>query len=587
MKQDISRLVETALHSMHQQGLLPQEAMTTSVHIERTRDKKFGDFACNIALLLAKSLQRSPHELANDIIQHLPTHPHISQVDIAGPGFINFFVKTEGFLTVIAEVLKQKEQYGNSHLGKNESVYLEFVSANPTGPLHVGHGRGAAYGDTLGNLLASQGYAVHREYYVNDAGRQMAILALSVWLRYLELCGEPFVFPQNAYKGDYVIAIAEKLKAIKQNTLQHAASTWWHNITPDEGEPNGDKDKHVDDLIIAMKECLGETNYDIIFNLALNDVLDDIRDDLAGFGVHFDEWFSEKQLMQQGLLQQGVDRLKALGHTYEKEGNLWFKATDFGDEKDRVLVRKNGQPTYFASDVAYHALKFQKASRIIDILGADHHGYAPRLNAMLTALGLDCQRLSVQFIQFAVLYRGKERVQMSTRSGSFITLRSLREEVGRDAARFFYVSRRHEQHMDFDLDLAKSKTNDNPVYYIQYAHARICSVFRQLHAQNLVYNENNGLAHLDVLNHEDEKALCDSLNRYPALLEQAALQYEPHLIAHFLRELATQFHTYYNAHQFLVADTTLRDARLCLITAVRYVLRHGLTLLGVSCPEVM
>lgn len=582
MKQEISQLIETALHDMH----LPA-AMTTSIQVERTRDKKFGDFACNIALLLAKPLQKSPRELASDIIRHLPKHPYISHIDIAGPGFINFFVKTEGFLAVIATVLTQKELYGNSHLGQNESVYLEFVSANPTGPLHVGHGRGAAYGDTLGNLLTSQGYAVHREYYVNDAGRQMAILALSVWLRYLELCGEPLLFPQNAYKGDYVIAIAQKLKELKQNTLQHATSSWWHNITPDEGETGGDKDKHVDDLIVAMKHCLNETDYDIVFNLALNDVLDDIKDDLAGFGVHFDAWFSEKQLMQQGLLEQGVARLKALGHTYEKDGNLWFKATDFGDEKDRVLVRKNGQPTYFASDVAYHTLKLQKAARIIDILGADHHGYTPRITAMLTALGLDCTRLSVQFIQFAVLYRGKERVQMSTRSGSFITLRSLREEVGRDAARFFYVSRRHEQHMDFDLDLAKSKTNDNPVYYIQYAHARICSVFRQLHAQDLTYDESDGLTHLDLLSHDDEKALCDCLNRYPAILEQAALQYEAHLIAHFLRELATHFHTYYNAHQFLVADKALRNARLCLITAVRYVLRHGLNLLGVSYPEVM
>lgn len=586
MKQEISGLIASALAALRQQGVLPVD-INPSIHIEPTREKQFGDFACNIAMLLAKPLQQAPRAIAEQIIAHLPPHALISRVDIAGPGFINFFVKAQGFLSVIPRVLEQKMHYGNSTLGKKESVYLEFVSANPTGPLHVGHGRGAAYGDTLGNVLQSQGYAVHREYYVNDAGRQMNILALSVWLRYLELCGETFAFPSNAYKGDYVITIAGKLKQSQQNHLHRAVSGWWQKITPDEDESNGDKEKHVDDLIQAMKRTLGETNYEVVFNLALNDVLDDIRDDLAEFGVHFDAWFSEKKLLQQGLLQQGIEQLKALGHTYELDGNLWFKATEFGDEKDRVLVRKNGEPTYFASDVAYHVLKFSKADRIIDIMGADHHGYAPRIKAMLKALNLDSDRLSVELIQFAVLYRGKERVQMSTRSGSFVTLRELRDEVGRDAARFFYVSRRHEQHMDFDLALAKSKSNDNPVYYIQYAHARICSVFRQLQAQGLVYQEAEGLTQLETLTLNEEKELCESLNYYPELLQQAALQYEPHLIAHFLKTLAGQFHTYYNSHQFLVTDSNLRNARLCLISAVCYVLRHGLTLLGVSYPEVM
>ncbi len=586
MKLDISQLIENALQTLRQQGLFP-EGVHPSIQVEHTRDKQFGDFACNVALLLAKPLQKTPRAVAEQIIAHLPLHPLVSRVEIAGPGFINFFVTTQGFLAVIPAVLAQKECYGNSALGQNESVYLEFVSANPTGPLHVGHGRGAAYGDTLGNLLTSQGYVVHREYYVNDAGRQMAILALSVWLRYLALCGVDCIFPVNAYKGDYVIAIAEQLKQAHQNNLQRAPATWWQNITPDEGVEGGDKDKHVDDLVNAMKFSLGDAGYDVVFNVALNNVLDDIRDDLNGFGVHFDNWFSEKQLVQQGLLQQGIEQLKALGHTYEQDGNLWFKATEFGDEKDRVLVRKNGQPTYFASDVAYHALKFSKAARIIDVLGSDHHGYAPRIKAVLNALNLDSNRLSVELIQFAILYRGKERVQMSTRSGSFVTLRELRAEVGRDAARFFYVSRRHEQHMDFDLDLAKSKSNENPVYYVQYAHARICSVFRQLQAQGLVYTGSEGLEKLDALTLDEEKELCESLNRYPSLLEQAALQYEPHLIAYFLKTLAAQFHTYYNSHQFLVPDNALRNARLGLITAVRYVLQHGLTLLGVSYPEVM
>ncbi len=586
MKQAISSLIDQALNKLREQGYLPAE-LSYEIQIEATRDKKLGDFASNIALMLAKPLQQAPREVAARIVAALTPDPKITRVEIAGPGFINFFIHSENFLNVIPRILQEKQAYGHQIQEKPERVYLEFISANPTGPLHVGHGRGAAYGDALGNVLQSQGFEVHREYYVNDAGRQMNILALSVWLRYLELHQQDFIFPKNGYRGAYVITIAEHLREHYQDSLLKPIILWWQNIHPDEGEPEGDKEKHVDDLIQAMKNILGPSAYGQVFDLALDEVLSDIKDDLKAFGVCFEHYFSEKELEKQGLLQAGIERLKALGHTYEKDGNLWFKASEFGDEKDRVIVRKNGESTYFASDIAYHALKYEKADRIIDILGADHHGYVARLSGMLEALGLDPSHLSVQIIQFAVLYRGKERVQMSTRSGSFVTLRELREEVGRDAARFFYVSRRHEQHMDFDLELAKSKSNENPVYYIQYAHARICSVFRQLKAQGLSWDEHSGSEYLDRLSSEDEKDLCETLGRYPEILAQAARQYEPHTLAHFLRLLANQFHTYYNSHQFLVDDLPLRQARLNLIAAVRHVLQHALTLLGVSHPEVM
>jgi arginyl-tRNA synthetase len=517
----------------------------------------------------------------------MPASQQIDKVEIAGPGFINFFLNQGSTLSVIHDVLSQADTYGLSNVGAGRRVQVEFVSANPTGPLHVGHGRGAAYGATVADLYEAVGFNVHREYYVNDAGRQMDILATSVWLRYLQACDENVPFPSNGYKGDYVLDIASNLVAQHDRNLVHPVAAVMDGIPADEPD-GGDKEAHIDALIMRCKTLLGEESYLQVFDLGLNTILDDIRDDLKAFGVEYDEWFSERSLSHRSLVKQAIDRLQKAGHLYEKSGALWFRSTDFGDEKDRVVVRDNGQTTYFASDIAYHMDKMERGfDRVVDVWGADHHGYVPRVKAALKALGDDADKLDVLLVQFAVLYRNGQKVQMSTRSGSFVTLRELRDEVGSDAARFFYVMRKCEQHMDFDLDLAKSQSSDNPVYYIQYAHARISSVFRQLKEKNLQHDVQQGNEHLHQLTEKHETALLNALSKYPEVLEKAALNEEPHQLAHFLRDTANELHTYYNAHQFIVEDDTLRNARLNLILATQQVIRNGLKLLGVSAPDTM
>ncbi|HEB95219.1 MAG TPA: arginine--tRNA ligase, partial [Sedimenticola thiotaurini] len=513
--------------------------------------------------------------------------PRVEKVEIAGPGFINFHLAPVAYHELIPRILEQGHQFGRSDLGGGRRVQVEFVSANPTGPLHVGHGRGAAYGAVVADLLAAVGFEVHREYYVNDAGRQMDILATSVWLRYLELCDEELVFPVNGYRGDYVWDIAATLHREHGESYRHAADQVFQGVPADE-PAGGDRERHIDGLIRRAKELLGDNRYRFVFELALNTILDDIRDDLELFGVHYEQWYSERSLTESGAVTRAIERLRHGGYLYEKEGALWFRSTDFGDEKDRVVVRDNGQTTYFASDIAYHMDKLERGfDRVIDVWGADHHGYVPRVKAALQALGDDPAKLDVLLVQFANLYRGGEKVQMSTRSGSFVTLRELRKEVGRDAARFFYVMRKCEQHLDFDLDLAKSQSSDNPVYYVQYAHARVCSVLAQGAEKGIPVEISAGLDNLDRLGEEHEQALLKTLSRYEEVVEAAALNEEPHQLTHYLRELANDFHTYYNAHQFLVADAGLRDARLKLILAVRQVLRNGLGLLGVAAPERM
>lgn len=585
MKHHLEALLRQALHTLKASGDLPAEADVDFV-VERARDKQHGDFASNAALLLAKPARRKPREIAEMLLSALPDSELVASVEIAGPGFINFFLTPRAFHGVVGQVLDQGVAYGRGMLGNGKRVQVEFVSANPTGPLHVGHGRGAAYGAVVANLLDATGYEVHREYYVNDAGRQMDILATSVWLRYLELCGETFAFPSNGYKGDYVFDIAATLHRVRGDGLRHPASAVLEGIPAD--APGGDKEEHIDALIDNAKALLGPERYREVFDLGLDTILADIRDDLLAFGVTYDEWYSERSLIESGAVERAIERLRASEYAYEKDGALWFRSSAFGDEKDRVLVRDNGQKTYFASDIAYHADKLERGfQRVIDVWGADHHGYVPRVKAALAALGDDPDRLDVLLVQFAVLYRGGEKVQMSTRSGEFVTLRELRDEVGRDAARFFYVMRKCEQHMDFDLDLAKSQSADNPVYYIQYAHARVCSVERQLRERDLRWDRDQGLAGLERLRESHEQDLLVALTRYPEVIEAAALAHEPHQVVHYLRELANGLHTYYNAHQFLVEDTTLRDARLALIFAVRQVIANGLTLLGVSAPEAM
>ncbi len=586
MKTQIQQLVSAALERLASEGVIPAGDLPT-ITIERTRDSKHGDFATNLALVLAKAARCKPRDLAEKLLGALPASEMIARTEIAGPGFINFYLAPTAYHQLIPEILEQGPSFGRSRLGAGKRVQVEFVSANPTGPLHVGHGRGAAYGSVVADLLAAVGFEVHREYYVNDAGRQMDILGTSVWLRYLELCDEQLTFPANGYRGDYVWDIAASLHRDHGELYKHSTDEVFADIPADE-PAGGDKELHIDALIARAKQLLGDNRYRFVFELGLNIILDDIRDDLEQFGTHYDEWYSERSLTESGAVNKALERLRKAGYLYEKEGALWFRSTDFGDEKDRVVERDNGQTTYFASDIAYHMDKLERGfDRVIDVWGADHHGYVPRVKAALQALGDDASKLDVLLVQFAILYRSGEKVQMSTRSGQFVTLRELRKEVGADAARFFYVMRKCEQHLDFDLDLAKSQSSDNPVYYVQYAHARICSVLQQAADKGINIELTRGRKNLELLTETHEQALLSSLAKYPEVVESSALNEEPHQLTHYLRDLANDFHTYYNAHKFLIEDTALRDARMKLILATRQVLRNGLNLLGVSAPEKM
>ncbi len=586
MKKKLEALLLQAVETLKNQDILGQD-ITINIAIERTKDAQHGDFATNLALLLAKSAKTNPRQLAEQIIAVLPQDEAVVKVELAGPGFINFFIDPSTQYQIVRQIHEQGQAYGLSKVGLGKKVQVEFVSANPTGPLHVGHGRGAAYGSAVADLLEAVGFSVHREYYVNDAGRQMDILATSIWLRYQEECGERVLFPSNGYRGDYVREIAADIHRASANDYRRPAELVFENVPADEPE-GGDKELHIDALIARTKTLLGPSLYRDFFQIGLDNILEDIRDDLKEFGVDYQEWFSERHLMDDGSVQKALERLRAGGHLYEQDGATWFASSQLGDEKDRVVVRENGQTTYFASDIAYHMNKLDRGfDQIIDIWGADHHGYIPRVRAAMLALGADQAKLTVLLVQFATLYRGEERVQMSTRSGEFVTLRQLRNEVGKDAARFFYMMRRSEQHMDFDLQLATSKSSENPVFYVQYAHARVCSVLRQLDEKSLLRDQSLGMDNLLVLTEDHETALLTTLTRYPEALERAALNYEPHQLIHYLRDLANEFHTYYNAHQFLVDDEVIRNARLNLICAVKQVLANGLSLLNITAPEAM
>jgi len=586
MKATVEKLLEQALNTLKQSSVIPQD-IVADIKVERTKDASHGDYACNIALMLAKPCALPPRKIAELLVQALGDDPLLERVEIAGPGFINFFMRANERAQIIAAVLNQGEAFGRSNVGRGQKVLLEFVSANPTGPLHVGHGRSAAFGATLAQVLMAAGFAVSREYYVNDAGRQMNILAVSVWLRYLSLAGEELVFPANGYRGDYVHTMAEAMLNKHGRDFSHKWAAVTAELPPDEPQ-GGDKEIYIDAVIKSAQGLLGNSGFALFHQQALDSVLTDIKDDLTEFGVDYDCWFSEQSLLDSGAIAKGVQALTDAGHTYEQGGALWFRATTFGDEKDRVLIRANGQTTYFASDVAYHWNKYDRGfDRVIDVFGADHHGYVSRITAAVKALGHDENALTVLLVQFAILYRGGARVQMSTRSGSFVTLRELREEVGNDAARFFYVMRKPEQHMDFDLDLAKSESSDNPVYYIQYAHARISSVLKQLLERGLSWDEGVGLANIELLTEPQESALISLVSRYPEVIETSARLCEPHQLAYYLRELANGLHSYYNAVPLLCEQESLRGARLCLLKAVRQVLRNGMQLLGVSAPESM
>lgn len=556
----------------------------TKIILERPKQADHGDFATNLAMQLARVLKRAPRDIATLLIQHLNQGDvrHIEKIEIAGAGFINFFMKQSVQQEIVRKVLTEQETYGSAPQHSKEAIQVEFVSANPTGPLHVGHGRGAAYGASLANLLAAAGYRVSREYYVNDAGRQMDILATSMWLRLLEQNQIELAFPTNAYQGDYVKEMAAQFQANNQAVLSDYLTSAEFLF---DGIPLAleDKEGHLDGLIAKAKTFLG-ARYAEVHAFVLKEQLDDCRSDLSAFGVEFDCWYSEKSLYDSGKVAEAVRLLEEKGHLYRQDGALWFRSTAFGDEKDRVVQRENGIFTYFASDIAYHLDKFRRGfDRMIDIWGADHHGYIPRVKGALQALDLNADQLEVALVQFAVLYRNGVKASMSTRSGEFVTLRALREEVGNDAARFFYVLRKSDQHLDFDLDLAKSKSNENPVYYIQYAHARICSVLAQA---DLSYEIDT--VDLTPLIETHELALMNHLQVYPEMIQKAASEFAPHIIAYYLKELAGLFHRYYNAVPFLnVEEMTVKQARLLLLKATAQVLKNGLTLLGVSCPEKM
>ncbi|WP_394651271.1 arginine--tRNA ligase [uncultured Acinetobacter sp.] len=597
MNTAIQAALDHAVQSLQHEGILPSDWINNSI-LTRTKDRSHGDFASNIAMVGAKAAGMKPRDLAEKIMAALPEVADISKAEIAGPGFINFFLNADQRFAVLDQIQAQGSKFGQTQANAAKKVQVEFVSANPTSSLHVGHGRGAAYGMTVANLLEATGAQVDREYYVNDAGRQMDILATSTYLRYLELLGQSLVFPKNAYQGDYVKEIAQSIIDQDGDAYVHPVAAVYHDVSEDvqfaaelDAEGNkvvvsGDKEKHIDGLIANAQRLTGE-GYRVFHQAALKAILDDIKDDLEEFGVTFNQWFSEASLNQK--IDEALQTLDQRGFLYEKDGNIWFKSTEFGDEKDRVVKRRNGQTTYFASDIAYHLDKLQRGyTDIVDIWGSDHHGYIARVKAAIDAMGFDSSKLTVLLVQFVSLWRGGEMVQMSSRSGQFVTLRELREEVGNDAARFYYVMRKSEQHIDFDLDLAVSQSKDNAVYYIQYAHARICRMLEKAHSNQIAFDRTQARPLAERLNLDAETEILAKLAAYPDILVRAANAYEPHQIGNYLKELAALFHGWYNEHKVLNDDDqTLTQARLLLSVNVQQVLRNGLELLGVSAPESM
>ena len=583
MKKQLQELINQSLQILKSEGI-DIKINKNDIKIEYSRDPAHGDFASNIAMVLAKSCKCAPRELANKISKNLPKSRLINNVEIANPGFINFFLNQDSHQSVILDILNNGDLYGSSEIGENKPVLVEFVSANPTGPLHIGHGRGAAYGAVICNLLKKIGFDVYCEYYVNDSGRQIDILTVSVWLRYLQQFEEKILFPENAYKGDYIINIAVDLKNKFEKEFM-VASIDIQNILNKEEEED---DKKIDKLINYCKNVLGDEKYLQILTISLETILSEIKNDLGDFGVKFDNWYSENSLTRNNTVKKCISKLDDSSWVYEKDNAKWFRTSKLGDEKDRVLIRENGQPTYFATDIAYHVSKFERGyKKIINIWGADHHGYIGRIRASIKALNYSSDALKILLVQFATLFRGKEKFSMSTRSGEFVTLKELVEEVGKDAARFFYIVRKSEQHLEFDLELAKSESNDNPVYYIQYAHARICSVFRQMKEKKYFFIKPEKLSDLSVLSEPHEIKLLTSLARYPDVIENSATSFEPHQLAYYLKEVANDFHAYYNVNKFLVDDEGVRNARLSLIEATKQIIKDGLFQLGVSAPEEM
>ena len=592
MKTEILSGLTTALHAVARAQKIEEEQLTLPLELGRCKNPAHGDYTSNVAMQYAKTFQMNPRQFAEALIAALPAHPGIASVEIAGPGFINIRLASGSDSAVLETIVREGAAYGRHQAEHPQKILLEFVSANPTGPLHVGHGRGAAYGATLANILRANGHHVDNEYYVNDAGRQMDILALSVYWRYMQICGSDRTLPQGIYQGDYVVDIAREHYARYGDKHYRAPETW---VPPHptewsaEAVEKGERDAWIDAAIAALKNTLGDADYRAVFDAGLDAEVADIRADLQEFGVTFNRWYSERSLFTDGRIHEMLDVLRARGYLYEKDGAQWFRASDFGDEKDRVVVRENGITTYFASDIAYHYDKYQRGyDRMIDIFGADHHGYMARVRASLAALGLEPEKLDITLVQFAVLYKDGAKMQMSTRSGQFVTLRDLRAQVGSDAARFFYVMRKPEQHLDFDLDLATSHSKDNPYYYVQYAHARTSRVLERAQEEGVPFDAQTALAQREHLTEPEEKTLLRELARYPDTIAAAGAQMAGHLIVNYLKDLAGAWHQYYDAgHKVLHEDAALRDARLLLTHAVRQVLRNGLDIIGVAARERM
>ena len=561
MKTHVAELIGQALAHLQASGELPQFVIP-SIQIDNTKDKTHGDLASNIALAAAKLAQRPPRQLAEAIVKALPASPRVSKVEIAGPGFINFFLSASAQTAIVTEILAAAADFGRSQVGAQRKVQVEFVSANPTGPLHVGHGRGAAVGDCLCRLLAATGWNVTREFYYNDAGVQIKNLALSVQARCRGVGPTDLEWPADGYRGDYIRDVAADYMARE-------------TVVADDQRVTGAGDLEDLDAIRRFAVAYLRREQDL---------------DLRAFGVHFDVYYLESSLYNEGKVEDAVQRLIASGYTYEEGGALWLKTTAFGDDKDRVMRKQDGTYTYFLPDVAYHVMKWQRGfERVINEQGADHHSTITRVRAGLQALDIGIPQGWPDYVlhQMVTVMRGGEEVKISKRAGSYVTLRDLIDEVGCDATRYFLAARRADSQLTFDIDLARAQTNDNPVYYIQYAHARVCSVLKQAQEKNLAWNEANGRANLDKLDSEHESALMNLLARYPELVATAAKNLEPHLIAQYLRDLAAALHGWYHAQQFIVDDAALRDARLTLAVATRQVLRNGLDLLGVSSPEEM
>ncbi|MAD91774.1 MAG: arginine--tRNA ligase [Gammaproteobacteria bacterium] len=583
MKKIIIKLIQKSLQKLPD---LSEAATKISIEttVERSRNNQHGDFACNIAMQLAGSVHKKPREIAVDIIKAIDKNNKILKIEIAGPGFINFYLSPQAFHEEFDNILKYGKLYGRQSKRNSPKILLEFISANPTGPLHVGHGRHAAYGASVGNLLEAAGYEVYREYYVNDAGRQIDILGTSVWIRWLQSIELEIPFPTGGYHGKYINNIANEIGTAVFVTPK--LKDILDGLPKD--MPEGNADIYIDALTVNAKKILGDANFDQICCHALNSIQNEIKDDLKEFGVLFDNWYSERSLADTGRIDTALEMLRKKGMLYKKDGATWFSATQYGDDKDRVVIRANGMKTYFASDIAYH---FDKRSRgfdhLLNILGSDHHGYISRLQAGLEAIGHQGSDLEVELVQFVSLYRNGEKMQMSTRSGQFDTLRQLRAEVGNDAARFYYVMRSNDQHLDFDLDVAKMQSNDNPVFYIQYAHARISRVFKKAEELKMNWHVDQKKRGLSTLVNEHEKLLMSALCQFPEIIELAAKNRAPQILVRYLLDLVGYFHSNYNANKVLVDDEELRNARLTLYAAIKCVIANGLDILGVSAPEKM